>query len=218
MKKIILYTVASLLLLMGQLSAQCRTKGAWEFSIGSNALGLSRLKILDASKPDHHYLISADRKEVLFGVDMSIGREIGTHRAVVLSQSLSEASEWVALTNIGAQYRFGTYFRRYAPIDPYLTVGVGYMYNGFAKPLEKITIEGKDIDYEISNQSDKKYLVPIYAGGGLNTWLNDRWGLNLEGGYQGLQHMNVHGLWYLRAGVKMRIGGTQIPSDELLPL
>lgn len=209
MRKIILYTVTALQLLTGILYAQQTDKKAWELSLGANALGLSRLNISNASKHSNHYLISADRKEALFGVNLSVSREIGKNWALELNQSFSYTSEVTALTNIGVQHRLGSYFRKYPSIDPFVTVGLGYMYNGLSKPLQKVTIEGKEIDYKISNRSDKKLLLPLYAGGGVLMWLNNKWGLHLEGGYQVLQHMKAPGLWYLRAGVRLRIGKTE---------
>lgn len=206
MKKILLYTITALQLFTGMLYAQRNNKHTWEISLGANALGISRLNISNASKQNHHYLISAERKEALFGVSMSVGREIGKNWAIEINQSFSYTSAIVTLTNIGIQYRMGKYFHKYPPIDPYLTTGIGYMYNGLATPLKKISIEGKEIDYKVSNQSNKQHLLPIYTGGGVNMWLNNRWGLNLEGGYQILQHMNTPGVWYLRAALKLCIG------------
>ncbi|WP_036864073.1 OmpA family protein [Porphyromonas sp. COT-108 OH2963] len=205
MKTVLRILLFSLIMAGGY--AQQPVKKAWEISLGGNALGLSRIDIAEASKKAHHYFISVDKRSVLFGGHIGIGKEIGRHWAVDLTQSVSYDKEFALLTNLGIRYRLGEYFRPNPLFDPYLTIGTGYFFNGFSKESPKIQIDGKSVEYKTPHQIQGKHLIPIYGGVGINLWFNDHWGLNMESGYQAFEHMDRSGLWYARVGIKMRIGG-----------
>lgn len=86
------------------------------------------------------------------------------------------------------QWRLGEYFKsRY--VDPYLRAGINYMYKGFDILYEGSEgLKPDDMSWILNNYGnkegrDRRHLMPVSLGGGINFWLNDRIGIGLQADY-----------------------------------
>ena len=100
------------------------------------------------------------------------------------------------MAGVGLQWRLGEYFKsRY--VDPYLRAGINYMYKGFDILYEGSEgLEPDDMSWILNNYGnkegrDRKHLMPVSLGGGINFWLNDRIGIGLQADYLVMSYKHV---------------------------
>lgn len=60
---------------------------------------------------------------------------------------------------------------------------------------------------ENKDRTDKRHMTPISLGGGINMWLNDRWGIGLQASYLVMPYKNVANSMQGNARLMYRIGG-----------
>lgn len=200
----------SLALLLGAGSALAQTSKATEISLGVKTIAYPRLSLLSAKHSSLGYQLALDKRELLFGLNASVAQELSPHWGVQLSQSLYKDKGVIALTDLQLEYRFGAYFSRSAYIDPYIGLGLSYLYNGSANSsVGQGSVEGKTILWQTEPQGlwQKRHSLPLSATIGARLWLNDRWGMNLHASYTTLATYPRRGAWSAGLGLSYRIGG-----------
>ncbi len=204
-----IFGALGLLLLMPHTSLMAQKK-AWELSIGTKAIAYPQMHLLQAEKNGAGYLLSIEKREALLGLNLSATRELSAHTALSLEQTLIPKPQWIALTQLSLEYRLGAYFSKHRYIDPYLSFGVGYLYNsGHNKLSGEGSIDGKPIAWGAKHAElwQHKHHMPLSLGAGTRLWLNDRWGIKLSGGYLASIHAPRSGAWTAELGLSYRIGG-----------
>jgi len=194
---------------------------AWELGVGGSVLQFSRVSFSNFSPLTSGYVFDLKLHHAVFGGNLYAAMELndhfyldlqGTIGATGKKQSNTDNPGWLYMVGPGLQWRLGEYFgSKY--IDPYLRAGVNYMYKGFE--IMYVGTEGLDdqqMQWALSNiknkdGADKKNLIPIALGAGLNMWLNDRWGIGMQGDYLFMPYKNVANSMQGTVRVMYRIGG-----------
>ena len=143
-------------------------------------------------------------KHSLWGGNFYVARELNSHFYLDLQGSVGTTNDdwgnsgrkWLYEAGLGLQWRLGEYFQsKY--IDPYLRVGAGYMYKDF--DIYYVGSEGlsdEKMSWILNNLKnkdgdDRKSLIPVKAGIGINLWLSDQWGIGLQGDYVLMPYKHV---------------------------
>lgn len=199
-----------------------KSKKAWEIGVGGTVFQFNRVQFSNFSQQSNgSYTFDLGIKSALFGGNLYLARELNKYLYLDLQGSGGITSEklgnsnkdrWMFMVQPGLQWRFGEYFgSKY--IDPYLRAGVGYMYKGF--DINYIGTEGltpDEMQWMLENNhnkdgADRKHLMPVSVGAGLNTWLNDRIGIGLQADYVVMPYKNVANSLQGTVRVMWRIGG-----------
>lgn len=204
---------------------------AWELGIGGSAFKMTRFSVLDFYKNvNGDYQLNTQKKDVLFGGDIYVARELNDHFALDLQafigftrDDLREGKEnrWLGKAQLGLQWRLGAYFNsKY--IDPYFRVGAGYMYKNFDIVYNGLeTIDNDEMKWELDNLYnkqgvDRRHFIPISAGAGVNMWLNDRFGIGIQGDYIVMPYKNVANNLEGSVRLMWRFGGkSKKPAPEI---
>lgn len=201
---------------------EIKPKKAWEIGIGGSAFKLTRFNLIDIYKNDKEgYNLNTQKKDVIFGGNIYVARELNSHFYLDFQGSLGytrdqlrnkKEDRFLAMAGLGLQWRFGEYFEsKY--IDPYLRIGANYMYKNFNvvyNGLERY--EEDEVKWEMDNlynkeNADKKHLIPISAGVGVNMWMNDRFGIGLQTDYLLMPYKNVANSLQGTVRLMWRFGG-----------
>ena len=212
-------------------NAQEKPKKAWELGLGGSAFQMMRFTMLDAVRQsDGSYFINTNKRDVLFGGNLYVARELcrswyldfqGTVGYTNDPVSGGHQSRWLGMAGLGLQWRWGQLFdSRY--IDPYLRVGGNYMYKSFDMLYKETeNIDGNDdISWAMEHNynksgADARHLFPIAAGAGVNMWLNDHFGIGLQGDYLVMPRKDVANVWQGTVRLMYRIGGSsKKPAPE----
>ncbi len=199
-----------------------KDKKAWEVGVGGTVFQFNRVQFSNfTQQANSSYTFDLGIKSSLFGGNLYVARELNKYLYLDLqgstgmtSEKLSNSSKdkWVFMLQPGLQWRFGEYFGS-KHIDPYLRAGIGYMYKGFN--INYIGTEGlapDEMKWILENSqnkdgADRTHLMPISAGAGLNTWLNDRVGVGLQADYVVMPYAKVANSLQGTVRVMWRIGG-----------
>jgi len=195
---------------------------AWELGIGGSVFQFSRVSLSNFSPTaSGGYMFDLKLHHAVFGGNLYAAMELndhfyldlqGTIGATGKNQSGTNKAEWLFMVGPGLQWRLGAYFgSKY--IDPYLRAGINYMYKGFE--IMYVGTEGMDdqqMQWALSNirnkeGADRKNLMPIALGAGLNMWLNDRWGIGMQGDYLLMPYGHVANSLQGTVRAMYRIGG-----------
>lgn len=191
MKKSIILLAA--LFTTSVINAQEPEKRAWEIGIGGSAFNFNRFNVTKFITTDEGHYIDMQLRHAVFGGNIYVARELTDVFALDFQGSVgftrnkqtdNRHNEMLWTGGLGLQWRLGHYFdSRY--IDPYLRVGGNYMYKGF-DILYGNSLNGMDWSME-NNQNkegaDGRHLFTVAAGVGVNMWLNDRFGIGIQGDY-----------------------------------
>lgn len=202
-----------------QPQSQKREKKAWEFGIGGTVFQFNRIGLSNFAQIDNGYQFDLALNHAIWGGGIYVARELNKYFYLnfqgdfgFTNQSIDNKSKFMTMIGAGVQWRFGEYFNsRY--VDPYLHAGINYMYKGF-----RILYEGSEglapdeMSWLLNNFGnkdgrDKKNLVPISLGGGINFWLNDRFGIGLQADYLLMPYKNVANSLQGSARLIWRFGG-----------
>ena len=172
-----------------------KEKKAWELGLSGTVMQFNRIGFSNFTQTADNYTFDLDLSHAVWGGGIYVARELNRHFYLDLqanvgatNKSIEGKTKMLFMGGVGLQYRLGEYFNsKY--IDPYFRVGVNYMYKGFTviyKGTEGLTPD--QMDWLLKNFGnkegrDKRNMVPISVGGGINFWLNDRWGLGLQADY-----------------------------------
>ena len=203
----------SLFLLLGVLSANAqevgdtlvagRSKKAWEIGLGGTVFQFSRVGFSNFNRLDNGYGFDLDLNHAVWSGGIYAARELNRHFYLDLQGNLGWTNKAIegkrkllAMAGVGLQWRLGEYFKsRY--VDPYLRAGINYMYKGFDILYEGSEgLEPDDMSWILNNYGnkegrDRKHLMPVSLGGGINFWLNDRIGIGLQADYQVMSYKHV---------------------------
>ena len=236
MKKIrIKYVILSLLLAGGTLplAAQENTgnshKKAWEFGLGGTIYQFNRVSFGNFSNLNSGgYMFDLKLENLVCGSSLYIARELNKHFYLDLSESVGYAGKtwgnsnksWLYFAGLGLQWRLGEYFQSKL-IDPYFRVGAGYMYKNFTiyytgtEGLSSAEMDWVHNNLQNKSGADRKHLTPISAGSGINMWLNDRWGIGLQGNYVFMPYKNVANSLQGTVSILYRLGGQSKKSNPV---
>ena len=180
-------------------------KRAWEIGIGGSIFQFSRIDFTNyLSSGDTHQLNMQLRHSVI-GPNLYIAHELNPHIYLDLQGSVGFTEQYVDGENKqrnlymigpGLQWRFGEYFNS-SYIDPFVRIGVNYLKKNF--DMKYNGVEG-DLPQEMSwvleniynkDGVDLNEIFPIAFGVGMNTWLNDNFGIGMQGDYLLMPHKDV---------------------------
>lgn len=208
----------------GQAIAQTPEKKpskAWEFGAGGSVFQFSRTSFSNFSQLETGYIFDLKLDHAVYGGNLYVARELNTHFYLDLQGTIGatgnkpgskDKTGWLYMAGPGLQWRLGEYFgSKY--IDPYLRAGISYMHKDF--DIIYAGTEGLDdeqMKWFLSNLKnkeglDRRNLVPLSLGVGLNMWLNDRWGIGMQGDYLVMPYKNVANSLQGTLRVMYRLGG-----------
>jgi Outer membrane protein and related peptidoglycan-associated (lipo)proteins len=223
--------MGSVLFLPAQtLTAQSERKEnskAWELGIGGSVFQFSRTSFSNFSKLDDGYNFDLRLSHTVWGGNIYVARELNSHFYVDLqgtagftNESLGneDKNKWFYMVGPGLQWRLGEYFgSKY--VDPYIRAGINYMYKDFSilyKGQEGLSPDEMTwIMENFKNKEgvDRKHLMPIAVGGGLNTWLNDNIGIGFQADYLIMPYKHVANSMQGTVRLMWRIGGESKKSS-----
>lgn len=208
---------------------ETKNKRAWEIGIGPSVYQMTRMGLMNTGVTSMGHVTDFNKRDVLFGGNLYVARELSNHFAVDLQGTFGYAKDpvrmgkenhYVAHAALGLQWRLSGYFNsRY--IDPYVRVGGGYMYKNFRINYHDIY---NGTSFSHSNEynkdgADRNHLIPVSAGLGVNMWLNDRFGIGLQGDYVVLPYKHVANTMQGTVRAIWRIGGkSKKPAPQYIPV
>ena len=221
------YVIFSLLLVGGmfplaaqEITGNFREKG-WEFGFGGTVYQFNRVSFGNFSNlEDGSYMFDLRLENAVYGGNLYVARELNKHFYLDLSGSAGYAGKtwgnsnknWLYTAGLGLQWRLGTYLQsKY--IDPYFRVGAGYMYKDFmiyytgTEGPPSAEMEWVHNNLQNKAGADRKHLIPVTAGVGINMWLDDRWGIGMQGNYVLMPYKNVANSLQGTVSIMYRLGG-----------
>lgn len=202
-------------------SDSVKTKKAWELGLGGSVFQFSRTSFSNFTKFDQGYQFDMRLSHAVWGGNIYVARELNSHFYVDLqgtvgltkeSISNSDKNKWLYMVGPGLQWRLGEYFNsKY--IDPYFRTGINYMYKGFdINYTGKEGLNPDDMEWIMNNLKnkeggDRKHLLPVSLGGGINAWLNDNIGIGVQADYLIMPYRNVANSLQGTVRLIWRIGG-----------
>ena len=196
-------------------------KNAWEFGIGASVTQFSRVDFTGFNKVGEDYQLGLNLRHAAYGPNLYVARQLSRFFYLDLQGSAGFTKQYVNgkdkwkgayMVGPGLQWRFAEYFKSQY-IDPFLRVGVNYMYKNFDMRYNGVV--GNDIDdmnWNMENNynkegADRRHLIPIALGAGTHAWLNDRFGLGAQLDYLIMPHKDVANSWQGTIRVLWRFGG-----------
>ena len=198
-----------------------KTKKAWEIGIGASVFQFSRVDFTNFQKLEDKYKVDLQLRHNVIGGNLYVARELNRHFYLDVQGTVGITEQWVdgkdRIKNLymvgpGLQWRFGEYFgSKY--IEPFARVGVSYMKKNF--DMNYTGVEGdlpEEMEWVLENMRnkhgvDRDNFIPISLGLGLNTWLNDRFGIGLQGDYLLMPYKDVANSLQGTVRLMWRIGG-----------
>ncbi|WP_298649826.1 OmpA family protein [uncultured Proteiniphilum sp.] len=190
---------------VGELVTESKVKRAWEVGIGASVFQFSRMDFTNFQKSADNYQLGLQLRHSVIGPNLYIARELSPYFYLDLQGTVGFTEQYIDgadklrtlyMVGPGLQWRLGEYFdSKY--IDPFFRVGVSYMKKNF--DMKYRGAEG-DLPEEMSwvlenlynkDGTDRNELIPVSLGVGMNTWLNDRFGIGLQGDYLLMPHKDV---------------------------
>jgi len=235
MKKGIFYTILFAVMAncgvaqtSGADSTYQRSKKAWVFGIGGSVFQFSRTSFSNFIPLETGYVFNLKFDHALFGGNLYIARELNDHFSLDLQGTIGATenkpknkTEWLYMGGLGLQWRLGNYFdSKY--IDPYFRAGINYMHKEFE--ILYVGTEGLEDEQmkwvlnNLNNKSgaDRKDLMPVALGGGINMWLNDRWGIGMQGDYLLMPYNNVANSLQGTLRIMLRFGGKSKKTQSVV--
>ncbi len=202
-------------------------KKTWEIGIGATGLQMTRFNVINFQTNNKGgYTVGTDKKDLLFGGNLYFARELNSYFYLDLQGTLGYSSDpvrngkesrWLGMAGVGLQWRLGNYFHS-DHIDPFFRVGANYMYKNFEisyNSMEEFNRE--QMGWKLSNDytkegRDKKNLIPISLGAGVNMWLNDHIGIGLQGDYLIMPYKHIANSWQGSVRLIWRMGGKSLKN------
>lgn len=205
-----------------------KEKKAWEFGLGGSVWQFNRISLSNFQKDaDGNYTYDMTNHHALWGGQIYVARELNSHFYLdfqgnlgATDKTLGGKTKWLGQAGLGLQWRLGEYFK--SPyIDPFLRVGANYLYKGFDIYYAGDESVGDDqMQWVMSNVAnkngrDKTHMFAASFGGGVNMWLNDRFGIGLQADYLLMPYKNVANSIQGSVRLMWRFGGK---SKKLVPV
>lgn len=191
---------------------------ATEVGFGWSGMQFNRVTLSGFTPQEASYEFDMQVKNIVYGGNLYLAQELNKYFYLDLQGTLGyvkdyrNTKQWFYTAGLGLQHKIAPYFNsKY--IDPYLRVGVGYMYKDFAvKYKGEEFVDDDRATYAIRNINnkyglDRKHLVPISIGFGVNMWLNDHIGLGMQGDYVIMPYKNVANSIQGTFRIMFRFGG-----------
>lgn len=194
---------------------------AWEFGIGASVFQFSRVDFTRFQPSGENYRLGLQLRHSVIGPNLYIARELNPYFYLDLQGTVGFTHQYIDgenrrrnlyMVGPGLQWRLGEYFdSKY--IDPFFRVGVSYMKKNFDMKYEGT--EG-DLPEEMSwvlenlynkDGVDRDEMFPVAFGAGMNAWLNDRFGIGLQGDYLLMPHTDVANSLQGTVRLIWRVGG-----------
>ena len=127
-------------------------KNAWEFGIGASVTQFSRVDFTGFNKVGEDYQLGLNLRHAAYGPNLYVARQLSRFFYLDLQGSAGFTKQYVNgkdkwkgayMVGPGLQWRFAEYFKSQY-IDPFLRVGVNYMYKNFDMRYNGVV--GNDID------------------------------------------------------------------------
>ena len=192
---------------------------AWEFGLGGSVFQFSRASFSNFSQVETGYIFDLKLDQTLFGGNLYVARELNDHFYLDLQETLGvtannqgNKTNWLYMLGPGLQWRLGEYFGS-KHIDPYLRAGINYMHKDFEIAYTGAAgMDDQQMKWILNNLNnkdgaDRKNLMPISLGAGLNMWLNDKWGIGIQGDYLLMPYKDVANSLQGTLRVIYRLGG-----------
>lgn len=202
-------------------SAEKNPAKAWEFGVGGSVFQFSRTSFSNFTQLETGYMFNLKLEQAVFGGNLYAAKELNNHFYLDLQGTIgttgkkpddNNKTEWLYMLGPGLQWRIGEYFgSKY--IDPYLRAGISYMHKEF--DIMYAGTEGlndQQMSWILNNLNnkagdDRKNLMPVSLGVGINLWLNDRWGVGLQGDYLLMPYKDVANSLQGTLRILYRLGG-----------
>lgn len=215
----------------GETVTEGKEKRTWEIGIGASVFQFSRMDFTHFQKSADNYQLGLQLRHSVIGSNLYIARELNPYFYLDLQGAVGFTEQYIDGTDKlrtlyivgpGLQWRLGEYFdSKY--IDPFFRMGVSYMKKNF--DMKYRGTEG-DLPEEMSwvlenlynkDGVDRNGLIPVSFGIGMNAWLNDRFGIGLQGDYLLMPYKEVANslqgtirlIWRLGGKSKKRIAPVQ---------
>lgn len=203
-----------------------KPKRAWELGIGASAWKISRFSILNTTPipaaQGGGYNVQTSKRDLLFGGGIYVARELNRFLYLDLQASAGYTHDPVRggkehrmlyMGGLGLQWRWGAHLNsRY--IDPYFRVGMNYMYKNFDINYQgRESLEAdKQLGWDMQNSynkdgADRRHLMPVALGAGVNMWVTDRFGIGLQADYLLMPYKRVADQVQGNVRLLWRIGG-----------
>ncbi len=198
-------------------------KKAWEIGAGGTLINWNRVALTSLKSTAKGYDYNLDINHLIAGPQVYLAREMNPWLYLDFQGSLgieknrlSNELHLLGLAGLGAQFRFTPFFEsKY--IEPYLRVGLNYMYKNFSS-LSSGTFDPNAVKGNASwssndtwnpngNDADKTHAFPVAFGAGVNAWLTNSWGLGLQGDYMLQTQKGMANFAQVFLRVMYRIGG-----------
>lgn len=220
----------------GEVVTKTKEKRAWEIGIGASVFQFSRVDFTNFQKASDNYQLGLQLRHNVIGPGLYIARELNPYFYLDLQGTVGFTEQYIGgedkrrtlyMVGPGLQYRLGEYFEsKY--IDPFFRVGVSYMKKNF--DMKYTGTEGnlpEEMSWVLENLYnkdgvDRDEMVPISLGVGMNAWLNDRFGIGLQGDYLLMPYKDVANslqgtvrlIWRMGGKSKKRIAPVQYIEVE----
>lgn len=226
---------AVVLLALLPLKAFCQEgPGSWEFGIGGSAMNLTRTSVTDFHQTaGGDYLFTLEEKLLYGGADLYAAKELrkwlfadlqGTFGLARYYESENLVQGWSAMAGPGLQVRP---FTSSEWIQPFIRVGVNWYRKSFPNSYfgqfkGDVT---KEAQWKAEDAWNKGYtfdagsFYPVSVGMGVVGWMNNRFGVRLQGQY--LKSLGSRGANFAQvsAGIILRLGGNDkrhtVPVDVI---
>ena len=203
--------------------------GAWEIGIGGGIVNWNRISFsgfkantdsyfhnfkVDQVMPDAHLYIARELCPWAYA-DVQANLAFAPNDLAAKDAKLADRYHYLAMAGLGLQLRFtpllGTKF-----VEPYLRVGVNYLYKNFLTAYHckfegdttgKAEWTSRDQYNSKGAQTDKTRFVPLSFGAGLNAWFSNHVGLGLQGEYLMPIQKGLPRFFAGTARVMVRLGG-----------
>nr|DAE30178.1 MAG TPA: outer membrane protein [virus sp. ct5rm7] len=196
-----------------------RERNSWEIGIGGSVWQFNRVSFSNFQKVDGDYTYDMKNHHAVWGGQLYAARELNSHFFLdfqcnlgATKNNLHNKTKWLGMAGGGLQWRLGEYFK--SPyIDPFLRVGANYMYKGFDINYAGDESIGTDQmqwimeNHGNKNGRDKTSMFVAAFGGGVNLWLNDRFGIGLQADYLLMPYKNVANSIQGNVRLMWRFGG-----------
>lgn len=224
----------------GEVVTETKEKRAWEVGIGASIFQFSRVDFTNFQKGSDNYQLGLQLRHSVIGPNLYIARELNPYFYLDLQGTVGFTEQYIDgkdkmrtlyMAGPGLQWRLGEYFdSKY--IDPFFRVGVSYMKKNFDMKYQGT--EGnlpEEMSWVLENLYnkdgvDRNEMIPVSLGVGMNTWLNDRFGIGLQGDYLLMPYKDVANslqgtvrlIWRMGGKSKKRVVPAQyIEVEKIVP-
>lgn len=179
MRKTIIFLAA--LLAAATLGAQdCAPDERWEAGVGVSAFQFQRIRLGSFSTDQAGHRIDMQLRQVAWAANLSLVRPLDEKFAIDFQSAIGAADKKLLFqAGVGLQWRVGHYFDS-RQIDPYLRIGANYLYKGF-NTQRGIGFDDAGRSYRTG--ADGRHLFTAAFGAGMNLWLDERFGVGMQGDY-----------------------------------